>query len=126
LPPGRYAGIVLACCVILLFASLLAALCLRRLSYGSATGGDASGRNVMPARFRVDINIARPSTLCLLPGIGISAADRIVSYRERHGRFDDLNELAGVSRVGQVTLERIRPVAYCGGDPVKPQPQRPH
>ena len=66
------------------------------------------------SRFFVDLNTADPSTLCLLPGIGPSIADRIVLHRERHGPFSTLRELADVSRVGQSTLERMRPLAFCG------------
>jgi competence ComEA-like helix-hairpin-helix protein len=109
LRPERHAGILLVCCVLLTFVSLLAALCARHV--GSR---DRFRPDVAPARFRVDINRAGPPTLCLLPGIGACTADRIVSHRERRGRFDDLHELTRVTGVGPVTVQRIRTVAYCG------------
>ena len=92
------------------FASLSIGLCQSYLSHSGQSKHD-----VTPASYRVDVNTASPATLCLLPGIG--------EYRERHGRFVFLRELAYVPGLGPITLARIRPAAFCGGGIMKPPPR---
>lgn len=100
------------------FASLSIGLCQSYLSHSGQSKHD-----VTPASYRVDVNTASPATLCLLPGIGASTAARIVAYRERHGRFVFLRELADVPGLGPITLARIRPAAFCGGGIMQPPPR---
>jgi competence protein ComEA len=44
-----------------------------------------------------------------LPGIGPVLAGRIVAWREEHGRFRSLEELADVEGIGPALLERLAP-----------------
>ena len=62
-----------------------------------------------PVEYRVDLNQAQWPELALLPGVGESLARRIVEYREEHGAFSNLDQLANVRGIGAVKLERIRP-----------------
>lgn len=55
----------------------------------------------------VNINTAAPEQLETLPGIGPTLADRIVEWRERHGRFSAIEELLEVSGIGQAKLEAM-------------------
>ncbi|MFO0967396.1 MAG: ComEA family DNA-binding protein [Gemmataceae bacterium] len=76
-------------------------------------GGRAilNGRAAAPAPVvdtRLDINQASRDDLNLLPGIGPALADRIATYREKHGRFRSVDELTKVSGIGKVTLARLR------------------
>ena len=50
---------------------------------------------------QVNINRASAAELTALPGIGTVMAQRIVDYRERHGkfrRFEDLNHVHGLGK----------------------------
>ena len=54
----------------------------------------------------VNVNSADAETLAaVLDGVGISRARAIVEYRETHGRFLDLYDLANVKGIGDRTIE---------------------
>ncbi len=62
---------------------------------------------------QVNINEADAATIAdILVGIGVSRANAIVAYREEHGRFTSLEQLADVNGVGEATIannkDRIR------------------
>jgi competence protein ComEA len=57
---------------------------------------------------KMDINTASSRELELLPGIGPALASRIVSFREEHGAFVGVDDLARVRGIGPKTLERVR------------------
>lgn len=55
----------------------------------------------------VNINEADAATLAAaLNGVGQSRAEAIVRYRETHGDFIDIYELANVKGIGERTVER--------------------
>lgn len=57
----------------------------------------------------VDINQASAQELAQsLKGIGTSKAQAIVAYREAHGRFEQLEDLAKVKGIGAALIERNR------------------
>lgn len=58
----------------------------------------------------LDLNAASAAELELLPGIGPSAAHRIVAYRDQIGGFRSVEELGGVKGIGSRTMERLRPL----------------
>lgn len=60
------------------------------------------------ADHRININIAPPSELQRLPGIGPALAARIVAYREAWGRFSTVEDIMEVSGIGPRTFENIR------------------
>lgn len=49
----------------------------------------------------VDLNTADAARLQELPGVGPVLAERIISYREEIGRFDDVGQLREVSGIGE-------------------------
>jgi len=54
----------------------------------------------------VNINTADAETLAAsLKGVGLSRAEAIVRYREQHGDFVDVYELANVKGIGERTVE---------------------
>jgi len=66
----------------------------------------------------VVINAARAAEwleyeLDMLPGIGLKTARSIAKYREEHGYFARLEELARVNGIGPATIEAIRPDVTC-------------
>jgi competence protein ComEA len=65
----------------------------------------------------VDLNSATAEELQCIPGVGPSTAARIVEYRETHGCFRAVDELAVIGGIGAKKLERIK--AYLR--PITPQ-----
>lgn len=62
----------------------------------------------------VNINVATATELQTLSGIGPVLAQNIIDFREQHGGFSNVDELINVSRIGQATLERLRPLVTVG------------
>jgi competence protein ComEA len=59
----------------------------------------------------VNINLASAEVLAeSLQGVGIAKAHRIVEYREAHGPFEHIDELAAVQGIGSTTVEKNRSV----------------
>lgn len=65
----------------------------------------------------LDINTATADELTALPGIGTTLAQRIVSYREVHGPFENLAQLLDVEGIGEKKLEDILDYITIGGQP---------
>lgn len=64
----------------------------------------------------VNINTADAATLAArLNGVGESKAEAIVAYREEHGAFKSVDQLAQVKGIGQKTVERNRDMLSVGG-----------
>lgn len=55
----------------------------------------------------ININTASALQLEALPNIGPTTAQAIVSYRERIGQFDELEQLLNVSGIGPKTFEGL-------------------
>jgi competence ComEA-like helix-hairpin-helix protein len=65
---------------------------------------------------RVDLNSAGAAELTLLPGIGPRLAERIVADRTSRGRFESVDDLTRVNRIGQATVRRLRPFAVIASE----------
>lgn len=57
---------------------------------------------------RLDLNLATAEQLDALPGIGPVLAQRIVDWREQHGRFASVEQLAEVPGIGERKFEQLR------------------
>lgn len=57
---------------------------------------------------RININTADSSELQLLNGIGPATAEKIIDYREEHGRFDSIEDIKEVSGIGDKTFEKFK------------------
>lgn len=57
---------------------------------------------------QININTATVQHLQLLPGIGESLAQRIVTYRETNGNFTTVEELMNVSGIGEKKFADIK------------------
>ncbi len=66
----------------------------------TAQGGSTSGL--------VNLNTADAATLDTLPRVGPAMATRIIDYREANGPFTALEDLLGVTGIGDKTLEGLR------------------
>lgn len=64
--------------------------------------------NDIDAPVIVNINTATVHHLQRISGIGETRARAVVEYRENHGAFKSVDELANVSGIGEKTLEKIR------------------
>ena len=56
----------------------------------------------------VNINTAGVEEWDKLPGIGPALGQRIIDYRQKNGRFKDINEIKLVSGIGEKLFEKIK------------------
>lgn len=61
-----------------------------------------------PTATPLDLNTATVTELDALPGVGPSKAAAIVQYREQHGRFAAVDDLAQVRGFGPAVVSRLR------------------
>ena len=64
---------------------------------------------------RININLATSQQLQMLPNIGDVLAERIVTYRSKHGPFDTVDDLTLVDGIGEKRLEALRQYITVGG-----------
>lgn len=57
---------------------------------------------------KVDINKATPLELIKLKNIGPVTAERIVSYRKKHGPFKRIEDIKNVKGIGEKTFRGMR------------------
>jgi len=57
---------------------------------------------------RVNLNTADAAALDTLPGIGPATAQKILAWREQHGRFESVEDLLDVGGIGEAKLDAIR------------------
>lgn len=67
-----------------------------------------------PGAGRVNINTAPAADLIALPGIGEALAARVIEYREQHGPFQTLEELAEVSGISDRMVDELRDLITLG------------
>jgi competence protein ComEA len=88
---------------------------------GSAAGGDRGGSSGADGRgptaattsaptAPVDLNLAGADELDRLPGVGPATAAAIIAYRDQHGPFRSVDDLAEVRGIGRAKLEQLRPL----------------
>ncbi len=65
--------------------------------------------------FPIDINTAGKDEFMALPGIGDVLAERILTYRSVHGRFDTVEGLMLVEGIGEKKIEAILDLITIGG-----------
>lgn len=59
----------------------------------------------------INVNLASAEVLAeTLQGVGLAKAHRIIEYREAHGPFEHIEELAAVQGIGPATVEKNRGV----------------
>ncbi len=82
---------------------------------GSApASGGAPGSGAAPASTKpkggevVDLNTATVEQLDALPGVGPVTAAAIVAWRQAHGRFTSVDQLADVDGIGPGRLDKLR------------------
>lgn len=69
-----------------------------------------SGTAESPVQARLDLNRASVEELQLLPGIGPQRARRILAYRQQHGCFRSVRDLAELPGFSPALVERLTPM----------------
>lgn len=73
---------------------------------GSGTGSRIAGS--ISRQGKININTATKETLDGLPGVGPSTAEKIIQYRQTHGKFKNISDLLNVSGIGEKKLDKFR------------------
>ena len=76
---------------------------------GTPTAGQPAGTPGASADTPLDLNTATLAQLDGLPGVGPVLAQRILDWRNEHGRFTSADELQEVSGVGPKKFESLKP-----------------
>ncbi|MCL2576628.1 MAG: helix-hairpin-helix domain-containing protein [Defluviitaleaceae bacterium] len=69
---------------------------------------EPAGRGGINSDGLININTATLTELQTLPGIGSVRAESIISFRETHGNFSNIEELINISGIGPSIMERLR------------------
>lgn len=56
----------------------------------------------------IDVNSATEKDLIKLPGVGSKTAEKIIAYRNKHGKFKRKEELMNVSGIGKKKFDKIK------------------
>lgn len=60
----------------------------------------------------VNINTADMWAFVTLPGLGAKKANDIIAYRQEHGPFKSVDDLAKVPRIGKKMVDKLRPFIF--------------
>ena len=109
--------------IVILGASLAAAapaaIAQAQKAPAAAKNVDASKAPARPARASqaratasapVNLNSATLPQLQTLPGVGASAAQRILDYRQKFGPFKKIEELMNVKGIGEKSFLKLKPL----------------
>ena len=89
--------------------ALLVAGCLCASSTAaSAQSKPAAGKAAAAPATIVNLNTATVSQLATLPGIGDTAAQRIVEYRDKNGNFKKVEDLMNVKGIGEKSFLKLK------------------
>lgn len=76
----------------------------------AAAAAGTSGGSAATSGTPIDLNAATAAELDALPGIGPVLAQRIVSFRQEHGRFASVDQLNDVPGIGPALYARLAPL----------------
>jgi competence protein ComEA len=62
----------------------------------------------------VNINTATLAQLESLPGVGTKAAERILEYRDKNGKFKKVEDLMNVKGIGEKSFLKLKPLLTVG------------
>jgi competence protein ComEA len=85
-------------------------------AWAQASKGAATSKARATAANPVNLNSASAAQLQTLPGIGVSAAQRIVEYRQKNGSFKKIEELMNVKGIGEKSFLKLKPLITVGSD----------
>ena len=103
--------------------ALIVAGCLCAASTAASAQAKApSGKAAAAPASVVNLNTATASQIATLPGIGETAAQRIIEYREKNGGFKKVEELMNVKGIGEKSFLKLKPLVTLGD--AKPAPKQ--
>ncbi|HET7658490.1 MAG TPA: helix-hairpin-helix domain-containing protein [Bacillales bacterium] len=74
----------------------------------NGVGSAAYSANAASSNGKVSVNTANEKELESLPGIGPVTAKAIITYRKKHGRFRNVNDLIKVPGIGEKTVQSFK------------------
>ncbi len=112
--------------VVLICVLLVAWVGIRQLELSRWGREEIEIRHQQPLElaYIVDLNTANWLEFSLLEGIGEVLGKRIVSYREEHGPFTEIEQIREVRGIGEKTYARIAPHLTIGGSSEGLPPER--
>jgi len=69
---------------------------------------DEKSKKITNTNKKFDLNSITENELIQLPGIGVKAAQNIIAYRNKNGKFTDINELLEIKGVGEKKLIELK------------------
>ncbi|MBR1779668.1 MAG: helix-hairpin-helix domain-containing protein [Clostridia bacterium] len=75
-------------------------------SLSSNSSNESSAGNTVNGK--ININSASKDELEKLPGVGDAIAKKIIEYREYNGNFSSIEEIKGVSGIGESKFEKMK------------------
>lgn len=72
------------------------------------TTANLSGSQLLTINKRININTATKTDLEAIRGIGPKTAEKIVEYRQEHGRFKRVEDIMKVNGIKEKGLEKIK------------------
>jgi competence protein ComEA len=85
-------------------------------SWAQAPKSASSAKARATAANPVNLNSASAAQLQTLPGVGASAAQRIVEYRQKNGNFKKIEELMNVKGIGEKSFLKLKPLITVSAD----------
>jgi comEA protein len=80
------------------------------LSWAQAAKGRGAAKAKATATDPINLNAATAAQLQTLPGVGASAAQRILDYRQKNGSFKKIEELMNVKGIGEKSFLKLKPL----------------
>jgi comEA protein len=65
---------------------------------------------------KININTASVSELQTLPQIGEVVAQRIIDHREKHGKFEKIEEIMKIKGIGEKTFLKLKDLITVGDE----------
>ncbi len=65
-------------------------------------------KNIEIKEKSINLNTASKEELSMLPGIGVKTAENIILFRKKAGKFNNINELMNISRIGPARFEKLK------------------
>ena len=79
-------------------------------SWAQAAKGRGAAKAKATATDPINLNAATAAQLQTLPGVGASAAQRILDYRQKNGSFKKIEELMNVKGIGEKSFLKLKPL----------------
>ena len=92
-----------------IFSTIAMLALLPSFGYASAKVGQVQGKpSVIRQQSQVNINTANLAKFQTIKGLGEKKAQAIITYRESHGSFKSVDDLAKVPGIGDKMLAKLK------------------